>query len=998
MAMSNIWGSGGLFEQRLAEKQANVQASTAIAQQRADADTSYAATQSRNADTQAFNADTERQNLIKSGGSAQNNGLRDLGKGTGNTLFGNDGNAIGFSGSKVGAGGNLQAPASTALTNTGSGSIGSGTGAPPTLPGNTPGFSVSNTISPSPANPLPPPRNSPGRYVGSLLDPSQSSSGSPNFSRSFTDGVNSNLRKSGGSEGPANWSEYDDLGLRRGGQVGLRGYQSGGQVHRMPRDLPRMVDRRKAVRGPSTIQPDNTGKPQTDVEMEHARMAAEMEMDAGMQRGAAKYANPKYPDDAKQGMRGYACGGRIHPKNKVKQPGYAQGGAIRMPPEQPGPIGDVGMDTGEDTQEVVVREGEYLLNPETVEFFGQGEGYEAGVRNLNQIVMQATGEEPGPEPVGKPQGGEEMLGFGVGGPVPTPRTFYADPQYGLRPNLGTGIVPYQAQPQAEAQPRNARGPDAAQARRFANERAAWEAEQARQNSGPKVAPQQGAQAKMAEQWAKSNPNVTTEGLRDVGRQVVQKGKYVFKPAEWAVKGANKAMPYVAPALEGAAIADVATDPRMNGLDTWEQGAESAAKLAAMGIGAKTGAAFGAPLGPVGMAGGALIGGGVGYLATDYGIDKARGALPGHNGEGSSPSDRSYGTVKQMFGMDDPMNPGGGVQQDEQPVAPTRGPAQSWTSPQGERYTEGFPDPVGNYIANNGQSADVFGTNPVNAGNLRQMPGTDTQYAGNYGGQEVIVTRGKNGEPVFTGLRTPQDVAESTARSQQEQQAPQAATYADKLDSRIQAIESGTAPATQQEYQTLLRERGALEQAYIQAGARGSDAMTPGEVTQDMLKSIEPMFPATDPETGLTTDDTDANAVQQFLSDLPPEANFWGADAGQRAQMVNAWKQFVESKQGVQKGLRGTGGVYEDLRLSPGMADMPIQRGQYEAGWNDVMNPNSNYGFMDYAGDLFTPDELLTEYEIPGVDPQKAGYPRLKTRDLVNNQQPNLREIQRLNGQ
>lgn len=80
--------------------------------------------------------------------------------------------------------------------------------------------------------------------------------------------------------------------------------------------------------------------------------------------------------------------------------GYAKGGAI----------GNVKHDDGTDKIDVKVRPGEYMLNPETVEFIGGGD-YREGLRNLDNLVRQATGKEPGPSPAGKP--GEP--GYALGG-------------------------------------------------------------------------------------------------------------------------------------------------------------------------------------------------------------------------------------------------------------------------------------------------------------------------------------------------------------------------------------------------------------------------------------------------------------------------------------------------------------------------------------------------------------------------------------------------------
>jgi hypothetical protein len=155
--------------------------------------------------------------------------------------------------------------------------------------------------------------------------------------------------------------------------------------------------------------------------------------------------------------RGFRDGGMIDKPRMVKQPGYKCGGKVKMPgyemggvigPEvtkwagekkkkkgmrgyaQGGKVGKKSEDTGKDTVDVRVREGEYMLAPETVGFMGGGD-YSAGVRMLDEMGRMATGEEPGPVPVN--DDGEAMRGFRRGGkmgyatgamvePYPDPRT------------------------------------------------------------------------------------------------------------------------------------------------------------------------------------------------------------------------------------------------------------------------------------------------------------------------------------------------------------------------------------------------------------------------------------------------------------------------------------------------------------------------------------------------------------------------------------------------
>lgn len=76
-----------------------------------------------------------------------------------------------------------------------------------------------------------------------------------------------------------------------------------------------------------------------------------------------------------------------------------------------GKVGNVKNDKGKDTIKAKVRPGEYMLNPETVAHIGGGD-YNQGVRKLNQLVRDATGQEPGPTPLGKGR-----KGFAASGPA-----------------------------------------------------------------------------------------------------------------------------------------------------------------------------------------------------------------------------------------------------------------------------------------------------------------------------------------------------------------------------------------------------------------------------------------------------------------------------------------------------------------------------------------------------------------------------------------------------
>jgi hypothetical protein len=292
---------------------------------------------------------------------------------------------------------------------------------------------------------------------------------------------------------------------------------------------------------------------------------------------------------------GFRDGGMVMKPKMVKQPGYKNGGKVKIPgqdcapgyemggqigPEvtkwagekkkkkgmrgyaKSGKIGKVSEDDGMDTVDVRTREGEYLLNPETVEFLGGGD-YQQGVRMLDETVMQATGEAPGPVPVNEE--GEAMRGFRKGG-----KMGYAagGTSYAWVP--GEGRVNY---------PQPPRG-------------------------APTMDPMwtRGVDVRGAAQRAGS-------ALRDFAT-----GPKAVRAAGWANRGAG----YIAPAVEAYQTAAVAADDDMTGIDAATQAASGLGRLGAAGAGA----ALGSMAGPVGT----LVGGATGYILGDEAIKAGRRLL------------------------------------------------------------------------------------------------------------------------------------------------------------------------------------------------------------------------------------------------------------------------------------------------------------------------------------------------------------------------------------
>jgi len=638
-------------------------------------------------------------------------------------------------------------------------------------------------------------------------------------------------------------------------------------------------------------------------------------------------------------------------KPKVKQPGYAMGGKVTMPPEQAGPIGDVEQDMGEDTQQVAVRPGEYLLNPETVEFIGQGD-YEQGVRQLNQIVKQATGEEPGPEMVEAPEGGEEMMeGFAYGGPTtgqyslndlgePRARPPAARPPFMDVPTPGSTIY-VDSVGDARVQPplRSFPGTQTAAGDAYVAEQAARARDGFGRPIAPAPAPAPVVEAPLATPAAavKATPAVEgpplPRGMRweraagEFGKGVKADLTRTYGSVKNAAKtyglrglgGALLAAPEVAEIAYDTQRNDFYNDPTVptkdKALQIGSNMVDTSLRMGGAILGGSIGAGAGMGWGsiPLGVAGG--VGG---YVAGD--------AL----WEGDNQALRDYRAANPIVAQEEKKK--------DSAAAPTLPPAQTWTSPQGEVYTGALPSPVGNYIANNGKAADSFGVNPVNAGNLRQIPGSNAQYAGNYGGQEVIVTRGANGEPVFTGLRNQQELAASAQRAAQaaipktaEQMLLERAAYVQNSwePDAVRARADGTADK-------VLADVAAMEVAKAKAGG---SALTPGELTADVVKVLEPMF--------AQFGDQAPTAMSQFMRDISATELgpiFTQLPPNEQAQMINDWTiQTQQINPRAQKAVKQAG---SDFVAEPGLRGQPSFSNVRDAGFRDWLAPDSNVGLFE----------------------------------------------------
>lgn len=342
--------------------------------------------------------------------------------------------------------------------------------------------------------------------------------------------------------------------------------------------------------------------------------------------------NPKDPESDIDAVDKYLFATKTLPERKAKI-GYKAGGKI----------GDVKKDTGRDTIDAKVRPGEYMLNPETVAHLGGG-NYEAGVRNLNQIVREATGKEPGPTPVGK----SGKAGFEDSGVLPrnrAPVPVY-DPMRGPGPN-GFGPVD-----EAAVRAEQTRYPAV---RPYEPN---WTTPDPRYGNLNSMGPNDGPSVR--ERFTRfNNPDVGASirgGVQRAGAAVRGAAPRVVQGADKGLRVAGKVFTPLAVAADTADVVDVATDPNMAGRDVAGEAAGKAAKWAGATAGAIKGGSAGAALGTAVFPGpgtalggtvGALGGGALGYFGVDKLIEGGR-ALRGV--ETRDPSEYSQGVVSDLLGQ------------------------------------------------------------------------------------------------------------------------------------------------------------------------------------------------------------------------------------------------------------------------------------------------------------------------------------------------------------
>lgn len=337
------------------------------------------------------------------------------------------------------------------------------------------------------------------------------------------------------------------------------------------------------------------------------------------------------------------------PTKLFENGGSAEGG-LRSP-KSFGPIGNVEDDTGRDTIDAVVRPGEYLLNPETVENGFGGGDYDKGVRKLDNIVRRATGKEPGPTMMSDDKPGFNLGGFVDDyGNLPSPDEMTASQrQFLSTPEGQRAMAGNLRQVQAEATAAAARTPPSngpagvprrTYAQMAAEDRAKRTAYSERANAAAAERPESFMERARNSSYGRANIDVAP-ALKKVGNAALKGTGWV------ANKAITRGVPGLGVVLDSADVVDVATDPNMTGGDVANEVFGKAGKWSAAAAGALAGgaggAAVGGPFAPITAPVGALIGGGAAYFLGDKLVEGGRASV---GTDTRDPSERSNGMITQ----------------------------------------------------------------------------------------------------------------------------------------------------------------------------------------------------------------------------------------------------------------------------------------------------------------------------------------------------------------
>lgn len=273
-----------------------------------------------------------------------------------------------------------------------------------------------------------------------------------------------------------------------------------------------------------------------------------------------------------------------------------------------------------------------------------GAGISAGLRSAELTPDALTPEEraslqrqtqPRPaQPQGQRIGGAQGIRTGVLNPADLTPEQYQSLQRQAGPQAARAGISAGLDQPAQVRPRGAPSP----------ERIAFEQQRAAQTAANAQAAAPAVQAP-ASPATPAKPGV----VQRLGTAAAAAGKRVAAAAGGGARFAGGIGAGIGALKEGFDVANVARDEQATTADVVTQASEGAGRLASAGLGAAAGAklgALGGPFAPFTVPAGAIIGGGLGYLAADEAIGAGRELL-GSSAE--SPVDRANARAAQAPG-------------------------------------------------------------------------------------------------------------------------------------------------------------------------------------------------------------------------------------------------------------------------------------------------------------------------------------------------------------
>jgi hypothetical protein len=605
---------------------------------------------------------------------------------------------------------------------------------------------------------------------------------------------------------------------------------------------------------------------------------------------------------------GFMAGGVVDKPRMVKQPGYKCGGKVKMPGYEKGgqlprldgfawddeeqlrmatgQVGKKSKDNGKDTVDVRVREGEYLLNPETVEGIGGGD-YQNGVRILDETVRQTTGQEPGPVPVN--EDGEAQRGLRKGGGV---KPGYINAGRVNQPNWG--LTPEELRLQQIAAERNAaRGVNTGSGRVLYGSAP----ENLSTLRNPTIRGAQNA-ASAVGRGAQATAHAVERGAAATARGITSVAPTV---AKYATRGA---LP-LAVGLDAYDVASVYQDnPEDVPTELVDKGARWGGALAGGAAGAQLGLMTG-PAVPVAVPVLGALGAAGGYLGMGEVAEAVRGE--------EAPSVRLG-------------NERAAAREQEQAEAEAE-------APQGMR---------GMYYRPFGSNAPLDLNNAKVASAAQAVaPGTMNivQRTGGPAG-EVIVREDIDGVPTFSNLRTmPQAGDAATLQEQANRRVAEDIGIRQMQNQVVQQMRDN-APIYSASGVATEEERIAAERiAAIKNADRASVASL-----EDMRNELASLGLFTDPETGEVNDAMYFEFIDKVGAGLAAEGiDITQIPAATKMQLMQEYAMALPASNRFNRIVRGETGMNPNAILSPSDVSRSERAGLSDLGW---FNDRSDVGLWD----------------------------------------------------